>query len=162
MNTKLCAGLVALCAGVPALPAAFTAGAVAYTKRVETVLLSEPKMLASPVTRLAYAKKLKVESVQGAWVKVSEGKNSGWIFGGNLSDEKPSEAKGLDGLSLGASKTSATAAARPLTEAGEAYAKRQNLGNASGDIEWMTQQCHDLSDQELERFLEEQKKGEYQ
>lgn len=162
MKTKLCAGIVALCAGVPALLAAFTPGGAAYTKRVETTLLSEPKMMAAPVTRLGYAKKLKVEAVQGLWVRVSEGKSTGWVFNGNLAEEKPSETKGLDGLPLSASNTSASAAARPLSEVAKEYANRHNLGNAQAEIDWLRQQCIEISDGEVDRYLEEHKKGEYQ
>lgn len=162
MKTKLCVGIVAACAGVPALFAAFVAGGAAYTKRIETALLSEPKALATPVSRVGFAKKLKVETVQGAWVRVTEGRNAGWVFSGNIAEEKPADNKGADGISMGASKTSATAAARPLTEAGEEYAKRKNLGSAAEDLDWMLKQCGDLSDHEVDQYLEEKKKGEFQ
>lgn len=162
MKTKTCAGLATLLATAIALPAAFAPGGTAYTKRVETALLTEPKMLATPLTRLAYAKKLQVEAVSGAWVRVSDGSRTGWIFGGNLAEEKPSETRGLDGLPVAASATSAAAAARPLVPAAEEYSRRRGLGNAAEDLVWLAQQEATLTPAAVQEFLQTQKKGEFQ
>lgn len=162
MKTKTCAGLATLLATAVALPAAFAPGGTAYTKRVETALLTEPKMLAAPVTRLTYAKKLKVEEVSGAWVRVSTGPQAGWIFGGNLAEEKPSETRGLDGLPIAASATSASAAARPLVPAAEEYSERHALGHAAEDLAWLTQQDATLTPAAVQEFMQAQKKGEFQ
>ena len=162
MKTKTCAGLATLLATAVALPAAFAPGGTAYTKRVETALLSEPKMLAAPVTRLTYAKKLKVEEVSGAWVRVSDGPHAGWIFGGNLAEEKPSETRGLDGLPIAASQTSASAAARPLVPAAEEYSARHGLGHAAEDLAWLTQQDAAITHAVVHEFLRTHKKGEFQ
>ncbi len=156
--------LAVLCLGLLASSAllAFEAGGVAYTKRVETKLLAEPKPLAEASGKLAFGKKVKVEQVQGAWLRVSDGPVSGWVFGGNLSDVKPEEGKGLDMGPLFASKTTATAAARPLTDAAIAYAKEKNLGEAQADLEWMTEQAKAVTPEEIEAYLQAHKKGEYQ
>ena len=160
MKNKTCAGLATLLATAVALPAAFAPGGTAYTKRVETALLTEPKMLAAPVTRLNYAKKLKVEEVSGAWVRVSDGPQAGWIFGGNLAEEKPSETRGLDGLPVAASETAA--AARPLVPAAEEYSQRRGLGRAAEDLAWLAQQEAALAPAAVQEFLRTGKKGEFQ
>lgn len=141
---------------------AYETGGFAYTKRAETKLLAEPKPLAEASGKLTFGKKVKVEQVQGAWLRVSDGPVSGWVFNGNLSDTKPDESKGLDMGPLFASKTTATAAARPLTDAAIAYAQQKNLGEAQGDLEWMTTQAQEVTSEEIEAYLQTHKKGEYQ
>lgn len=150
-----------LAAGMP-LDAALSAGGTAYTKRVETNLLAEPAPLAAVKSRVAFGRKLKIEEAKGAWLRVSDGPAAGWVFAGNLSETKPAEGKGLDGLGLAASSTTATAAARPLTPAADDYAARRNLTNARDDLNWLLAQCHALQPAEVEAFLKEQRKGEYQ
>jgi hypothetical protein len=144
------------------LSAAFTAGGAAYTKRVETALLAEPKVLAPTVARVPYGKKLKVEEVQGAWLRVSNGRKAGWVFAGNLADAKPSETRGIDGLPLAASETSASTAARPLTPVSEEYSERHGLTDAADDLNWLREQLGGISDEDVQTFLREQKKGEFQ
>ena len=150
----------ALLAG-PACPA-FEAGAFAYTKRLETSLLAEPKPGADAAGRIAFAHKGKVEEVRGAWLRVSEGPVSGWVFGANLSAAKPDEGAKLDGVALLASKTTATAAARPLDEAVVKYAEQRDLKSAGEDLEWMLQASDAVTDDEVTAYLQENKKGEYQ
>ncbi len=162
MKTKFCVAALVLLTATAGLSAAFSPGGAAYTKRVETALLSEPKMLATPTTRLPYATKLKVEQIQGAWLRVSDGKKSGWVFGGNLANEKPSETRGLDGLPLAASQTSAATAARPLMPASEQYSGRHGLQSAAADLTWLEQQRASISPEQVQAFLKSHKKGEYQ
>lgn len=156
--------LAFLFAGLLAVSAllAFEAGGVAYTKRAETTLLAEPKPLAAAAGKLAFGKKVKIDQVQGAWLHVSDGPVSGWVFNGNLTELKPAEGKGLDGVPLLASNTTATAAARPLTDATIEYAKQKNLGDAQGDLEWMVEQANAVTPQAVDAYLQENKKGEYQ
>jgi hypothetical protein len=162
MKPKFLIAAAVTLASAAIVSAAFTVGGTAYTKRVETALLSEPRMLASPVSRLPYAAKLKVEETKGPWLRVSDGRNSGWIFGGNLAEAKPSETRGLDGLPVAASETNATAAARPLTEASQDYSQRHGLGNAASDLTWLNEQRTKISDEDVQAFLRSQKKGEFQ
>lgn len=162
MTPRLCTAALAFLALAAALSAAFSAGGAAYTKRFETALLSEPKMLATAIAKIPYAQKLKIEAVQGAWVQVNDGKKTGWVFAGNLTDTRPSETRGLDGLPLAASKTSASTAARPLTETSQQYSERRGLANAADDLNWLQQQNRALSDEDVQAFLREQKKGEFQ
>ncbi len=142
--------------------AALAAGGFAFTKRLETKLLAEPKPFADAVGKLAFGRKVKIEQVQGAWWRVSDGPDSGWVFAGNLSETKPAEVKGLDGVALTASATTATAAARPLTPAADDYAARRNLVNARDDLNWLLEQCRTFTPEELAAFLQARKKGEYQ
>jgi hypothetical protein len=153
-----------LLAGLAATSAllAYEAGGIAYTKRAETTLLAEPKPLAAAAGKLTFGKKVKIDQVQGAWVHVSDGPISGWVFNGNLTDVKPSEGKGFDAVPLLASKTTATAAARPLTDATIAYAQSKNLGDAQGDLEWVVAEAKAITPEEVDAYLQEHKKGEYQ
>ena len=142
--------------------AAFTAGSTAYTKRFKTVLLAEPSPLAAPAGEVAFARKLTVKEVHGNWLRVTDGSAKGWVFVGNISDTKPADIKGTDGLAVAASQTTATAAARPLTPAANDYAERRNLGDARRDLDWLNAQCGKISNTEVENFLQEKKKGEFQ
>lgn len=151
-----------LLAGAAATAAAFSPGGTAYTKRFKTTLLAEPSPLAAAAGEAAFAHKFTVKEVRGQWLRVSDGSTKGWIFAGNVSDTKPADVKGLDGLPLAASQTTATAAARPLTPAANDYANRRNLADARGDLDWLNAQCHQLTAEDVEHFLAEKKKGEYQ
>jgi hypothetical protein len=162
MKPKTCAWLVTGLATATLSPAAFAPGGAAYTKRAEPALLSEPQMLATPVARIPYARQLKVDAVKGAWLKVSEGEKAGWVFGGNLAEEKPSEKEGVDGLSFAPSETSAAAAARPLMPAAEEYSARHNLAKPADDMKWLTEQKSKVDAAAVQEFLKEQKKGEFQ
>jgi uncharacterized protein YgiM (DUF1202 family) len=142
--------------------AALAPGGTAYTKKLETNLLAEPSPFAAVTGKAAYGRALKVQEARGTWFRVADGAAAGWVFGGNLSETKPAESKGLDGLGLAASSTSATAAARPLTPAANDYATQRNLGAARDDLNWLLAQCHAITPAQVEAFLREQKKGEYQ
>jgi hypothetical protein len=144
------------------MEAALITGGAAYTKRVETNLLAEPAPLAAVSARLPFGRKLTIEEAKGAWLRVSDGPATGWVFAGNLTDIKPAEGKGLDGLGLSASATTATAAARPLTPAADQYATQHKLGNARDDLNWLIEQCGAVTPAQVESFLKEKKKGEYQ
>ena len=164
MNTPPLGLLVAL--AIVATPvvvlAAFKAGGEAFTKRPETALLAEPKPLAATTARVRYSRPLKVEEVRGLWLRVNDGTGAaGWVFAGNLAEEKPAEVRGLDGLPVAASETTATAAARPLAPAAVEYGKRRGLASASEDIKWLDRTCDAIGSEQIETFLQEQKKGEY-
>ncbi|MDQ5981075.1 MAG: hypothetical protein QG602_4053 [Verrucomicrobiota bacterium] len=141
---------------------AFEAGGFAFTKRIETKLLAEPKALAEAAGTLPFGRQVKIEETQGAWLRVSEGDTAGWVFKGNLALTKPAEIKGLDGLGLSASQTSATAAARGLSTIVNEYAAARSLASAQGDLEWVIGECASLTTEEVDAYLQAQKKGEYQ
>jgi hypothetical protein len=152
------AGLLAVAV---TLEAGLIAGGFAYTKRVETTLLAEPRPLAASVGKLGYGRKVRIDQARGVWLQVSDGPVAGWVFAGNLAENKPAEGKGLDGLGLQASETTATAAARPLAPDAEAYAKRRNLTSARDDLNWLLAEAHKVTTDDVERFLQAQRKGEY-
>lgn len=162
-RTSLCLWAIgaALAMGV-CVEAAMVAGGVAYTKRYKTALLAEPSALAKSVSELPFARKVKIDQVQGNWLRVSDGAASGWVFLGSLSETKPDESKGLDGAPLLASSTTATAAARPLTPAADDYSQRRSLGSASDDLNWMLNKCSAIAPAQVETYLKTHKKGEYQ
>lgn len=144
------------------LGAALTVGGTAYTKKFETNLLAEPSPLAAVRAKVPFGRPLKISEARGAWFRVADGAKAGWVFSGNLSETKPDQGKGFDALHLQASQTSATAAARPLTPAGEEYATAKNLGAARDDLNWLIGECAAIAPAHVEAFLKEQKKGEYQ
>jgi hypothetical protein len=149
-------------ASTTALLAALAVGGTAYSKRFKTTLLTEPSPLAAPAGEVSFARKLNIKEVRGRWLRVADGSTKGWVFSGNVSDTKPEEVKGLDGLPVAASQTTATAAARPLTPAATDYANRRNLNEARADLDWLNTQCHAMTDAEVQHFLQEKKKGEFQ
>jgi hypothetical protein len=156
-------GFAAALVGIAAAAeAAIIAGTAVYAKRYETSLLSEPKALAHPSTKVSVGRKLKVDEVRGVWLRVSDGSASGWVFSGNVSETKPVEIKGLDGLPIEASATTATAAGRPMTEVASNYAGSRNLASARDDLHWLIEQARAISEDDLQRFLQEKKKGEFQ
>jgi hypothetical protein len=156
---RLAAILLVTTAGVSA---AFTTGGTAYTKRLETSLLAEPRPLATINGKVRYASKLKIEGTRGAWLRVSEGATAGWVFAGNLAETKPESVAGTDKLGLSATETTATAAARPLTPAANDYADRRKLVDARRDLDWLNAQCHAVHDADVKEFLQQGKKGEFQ
>jgi hypothetical protein len=153
--------LPALAAAFVVLQGSFVAGGTAYTKRLETPLLSEPRPLAPAAGKVGYSRPVKIEKLQDNWLLVSDGPARGWVFAGNLTDTKPESGKGLDGLPLSASRTTAAAAARPLTPAGDEYAQRHNLASARDDLNWLLQQSRALTEDEVTAYLQAQKRGEY-
>ncbi len=142
--------------------AALVYGGIAYTKRLKTVLLAEPSPLAEPAGELAFGRKLAINEARGNWLRVSDGPIAGWVFAGNVSATEPVVAKGVDGLPIFASKTTVTAAARPLSEAATKYATERNLVDAHNDLEWLLTQSSLVTAQDIEEFLKAQKRGEYQ
>lgn len=139
----------------------FARGGTVYTKRLETDALAEPQPLAASVGRFGYARKLKIDEVRGRWLRVSEGKVSGWVFAGNLAAEKPVEKSGLGNSPLLASETSATAAARPLAPSTADYSARRGQGAAQTDLEWLVGQSNAASPETVTTYLRENGKGEF-
>ena len=154
--------LLAIAATASAV-AAFETGSLAFTKRAETKLLAEPKPLAATAATLPSGRQVKVEAVQGAWLRVSADDAAGWVFKGNLTATKPAEVSGLlDNVPLAASETTATAAARPLSSVASDYAAARSLSTAQADLEWLISECGALTEAEVDAYLQAQKKGEFQ
>ncbi len=149
---------VLLC--VPVL-LAYEVGDKAFTKKLETALLEEPKPLAHPVAKLGYAAELSVEQVNGPWLLVSAGENHGWIFQGNVAEKKPSASPKTDFLPATAAETTASIAARPLDEVAKNYGDQKGLGEAKTDVEWVEQQSAQVNDATVTEYLQAKKLGEY-
>lgn len=143
------------------LQAALAVGGVAFTKRLETKLLAEPNALAAVSGKVGFARQLTVEETRGPWLRVSEGTNSGWVFSGNISETRLAEGTGTAGLGLSASETTATAATRGLSDEAGAYATRRNLAEAQTDLAWLFEQSAAIGADDVDKFLQEQKRGEY-
>lgn len=153
-----------LCAfALAALPcrAAFEKGGSAYTKRLETALLAEPKPFAASVAKIEFSKKLKIEELRGSWLRVSlkEPKASGWVYAGNVCEDEP-VIPPATGMGAGdASQTATAAAARPLTRIAGQYAGSHGLSTGSND--WLGQIAASVTDEDVTRYLAENKRGEY-
>lgn len=155
--------LVFLLALAVSVEAALTVGGFAYTKRLKTVLLAEPSPLAKSAGEVAFKRKLSINEAHGNWLQVSDGPVAGWVFAGNISATEPVEIKGVDGLPIAASQTTATAAARPFDDAMvNGYTTQHNLGSARSDLDWLFAECSKVTAQDIEEFLKNQKRGEYQ
>jgi len=140
---------------------AFQKGDTAFAKRAETNLLAEPSPLAASVGKAAFAESLTVGEVRGAWLQV-KGKNvNGWIFEGNVAAQKPTLAPAAGLTSVNASSTNTVAAARPLSEAGAAYAGRHQGGNARTDLDWLEKTAAKTKPSDVDAYLKANKKGEY-
>lgn len=141
---------------------AFKKGDTAYSKKIDTPLLAEPKPLAATSAKVAFAEKLAVDEVRGSWLHVSTKDASGWIFQGNVTETKPSAAPSAGITSVSADSTDTVAAARPLTEAAEGYSERHSDGKAKADVEWVDAQSAMATEELIVAYMRENEKGEYQ
>lgn len=153
------AGLTGL--GMIALLTAFKQGDTVYAKKIESALLVDPRPLAAASAKVGFGTALEVRDVSGAWLQVAAGNDSGWIFEGNVAGEKPSQAPSAGLTKVTADSTDTTAAARPLTEAGEAYASRHDSAIARADVEWIDAQAAAVTEEEVVTYLRENEKGEF-
>jgi hypothetical protein len=160
LRRVLIAGLVG-CVALSGV-AALKKGDKAWSKRNETPLLSEPSPLAAPAGVVGFAEELKVEEVRGVWVRVQGGETSGWVFQGNVAEDKPSAAPPAGLTTLSASDTDTAAAARPLTAVGSEFAARHGATDAADDLQWLEQQSAEVKAADVDAYLRENKKGEYQ
>ncbi|HEX3889935.1 MAG TPA: hypothetical protein VHX90_03700 [Verrucomicrobiae bacterium] len=161
MRTKIFPLLFA-CALCAALTLGFESGKTAFTKRYQTGLLKDPQPLAESIATLPFATGVKISDLQGKWANVSAGTNTGWIYLGNLAEEKPSEDHGIAGLQTSASATTASVAARPLDNVTSQYADQEGLGAAEADVKWLESQSDKIGKETVVGFLKTNKKGEFQ
>ncbi|MEZ5276341.1 MAG: hypothetical protein R3F07_08180 [Opitutaceae bacterium] len=141
--------------------AAFKVGDTAWSKRIDTPVLAEPKPLASPVGKVGFAVPLKVREVRGAWLGIQADEVSGWVFEGNVAGEKPTLAPATGLTRVTADSTDTAAAARPLTEAADGYASRHSEAKDKADVEWVDTTSAGLPEDEVIAYLQENAKGEY-
>ncbi len=160
MKTKI---LPLLACGLCAtLVVAFESGKTAFTKHYETTLLEEPQPDAKAVATLPFAASVNVTTLQGRWAQASCDSGSGWIYLGNLAEEKPEADYGIQGLSTGASATTASVAARPLDDVSKDYANQKGEKEAAADVEWLEKQSDPINGAKVVAYLKANKKGEYQ
>jgi hypothetical protein len=154
--------VLACLAALPAYSAEFKKGQKVWSKNYETPLRAEPGPLAPVVAKVGFAEKFSVREVQGTWLRVKSGEGEGWVFQGNVADEKPSLAPGAGWTTIDASQTDTVAAARPLEPAAKGYAQRHGGGDAEADIDWLDSQAAVITDQDLVAYMSEARLGEYQ
>jgi hypothetical protein len=154
------AGLICLAACAAGL--AFEKGDKVFSKRNETPLLAEPKPLASAAGKAGFAEELKVEEVKGVWLRVKGAKASGWVFQGNVAEDKPAGTPPAGLTTLSASDTDTAAAARPLTAVAADYATRHDATNAAADMTWLETESAQVKAADVDDYLRENKKGEFQ
>jgi len=161
MKRKITALLFAslLCA---TLGGGFDAGNTVFTKRYETDLLTDPQPLAGAVATLPFAASVKIISLQGKWANVSATNGTGWIYLGNLADEKPAEDNSIQGLQSSASATTASVAARPLDNVTAQYVQQEGLGQAAADVRWLERQTSAIGKAAVTGYLKANRKGPYQ
>ncbi|MBP7140664.1 MAG: hypothetical protein KBA71_02060 [Opitutaceae bacterium] len=150
-----------ICLGAASGAFAFDKGSTAYSKRAETNLLAEPNALSTAVGKAAFAEALTVTETRGAWLHVKSKKSAGWIFEGNVAATKPAHAPAAGLTTISASATNTVAAARPLSEAGSAYAGRHAGGNARDDLEWLEKTASMTTGAAVEAYLRDNRKGEF-
>jgi hypothetical protein len=161
MKTKMIAFLFA-CVICATLCGGFEAGKTVYTTHYETALLEEPQPLAKSVATLPFAASVNITSLQGHWAQVTSTNGSGWIYLGNLAEEKPFENNSIQGLQTSASATTASVAARPLDNVTSQYDEQVGLGRAADDVKWLESQSDAISNSVVIDYLQDNKKGEYQ
>jgi hypothetical protein len=149
--------IAALAAGL-----AFEKGDKVWSKRNETPLLAEPKPLATAAGKAGFAEELKVEEVKGVWLRVKGAKASGWVFQGNVAEDKPAGTPPAGLTTLSASDTDTAAAARPLSAVATGFAERHNAKDAASDLDWLEKQSADVKAADVDEYLRENKKGEFQ
>jgi hypothetical protein len=162
MKTKVIP-LFLVCAFCAFLTVGFDVGKTAFTKRYETGLLKDPQPLAESVATLPFAAGVKILQLQGKWAQVSsDSGDQGWIYLGNLSEEKPAQDHSIQGLQTSASATTASVAARPLDNVTSQYDEQEGLGQAAADVKWLEKQSDAISNSVVVEYLKTNKKGEYQ
>jgi hypothetical protein len=145
-----------------ALVVGFEAGKTAYTKRYTTAVLKDPQPTADSIATLPFATKIKVGVLQGKWAAVTTTNGPGWVYIGNLSEEKPFEDTSIKGLRAGAGETTASVAARPLDEVTKDYANQKGLNASADDVLWLEAQSDKIDDKAVTEYLKANRKGEFQ
>jgi len=144
------------------LLAGFEAGKPAFTKKFETAVLKDPRPMAESIATLPYAAPVKITGLQGKWANVSTANGPGWIYLGNLSEEKPAADHSVDWLRAGANETTASVAARPLDNVTKEYASQNGMTSAADDLQWLQTESDKIDKKTVQDYLKTNKKGEYQ
>jgi len=140
----------------------FEAGKTAYTKHYETAVLKDPQPMAPSIATLPYAVQVKITSLQGRWANITTTNGDGWIYLGNLSEDKPAADHSVDWLRASADETTASVAARPLDNVTKEYAGQKGMNSAADDLQWLQTQGDKLDKKTVADYLKASRKGEYQ
>ncbi|MDX2227467.1 MAG: SH3 domain-containing protein [Verrucomicrobiae bacterium] len=136
--------------------------ATLYSKKPDLALYAEKSNASAVTGKIAFQEKVKVLATEGRWVKVgsSNGK-SGWVYSGNLSDDKPPDENKNDFNTGNAGDVSTATAARGIDETSKQYASRNHVGNAVELVEWMESFNDKISTTEVVQYMKDHKLGEY-
>lgn len=160
-RSRHCTAATLLALAVVAGTAAYQKGGTAFSKRNETTLRSEPSALAPAAGKAGFAESLKIDEVRGAWLRVKAAKSAGWVYSGNVAEDKPTLPPPAGLTTVSASETDTVAAARPLAPAAEGFAGRHDADKAKADVEWLDAESAKVKGDAVEAYLRDNKKGEY-
>ena len=158
MKTLLQASLLALACTASA---ALAPGGTGYTKKASTDLLASGERSAKVVATLPMSTKVKIVAQSDRWLQVESPSGKGWIYSGNLSEDKPAVERQGSFAAVSAQEATASIATRPLDAQAREYAKRQGKGDAASDIIWMERQADSVSAAQVTAYLKSAKKGEF-
>ena len=158
MKTLLQASLLALACTASA---ELAPGGTGYTKKASTDMLASAERSAKVVATLPISTKVKIVAQSDRWLQVESSKGNGWIYSGNLSEDKPAVERQGSFAPVSAQETTASIATRPLTEQARAYAQRQGKGAAASDVIWMERQADSIGSGQVTAYLKSGRKGEF-
>jgi hypothetical protein len=158
MKTLLQASLLAL---VCTASAELAPGGTGYTKKASTDLLAGAERSAKVVATLPISTKVKIVAQSDRWLQVESSAGKGWIYSGNLSEDKPAVERQGSLVAVSADNATAAIATRPLDAQARAYAQRQGKGDAASDILWMERQADSVTAAQVNAYLKSAKKGEF-
>ena len=140
----------------------FEAGKPAFTKRYETAVLKDPQPMAESIATLPYAVEVKITALQGKWANIATTNGAGWVYLGNLAEEKPAADHSVDWLRASANETTASVAARPLDNVTKEFASQKGMNAAAADLQWLQAQSDRVDKKTVADYLKTSRKGEYQ
>lgn len=139
-----------------------TSGDSAYSKKQNTELRASPSPDAEVTAKLGFAEKVTITTVQGRWYEVKAGSKSGWVYAGNLAAKEPPAENKADLFGSSAGETTASTAARPLSQAAEAYGTRQNHSDAVADLKWLESSADAITPAQVADYARQNHRGQYQ
>ncbi len=145
-----------LWAGAPAPVSADPAPGDALSVQVqETQLRDRPSFLGKAQSNLAYADRVTLLALQGAWMQVQvPGGGSGWVHSSSLTEKKIVLKAGAEDVQAAASSEELALAGKGFNSDVESEFKRQN---AEIDFTWIDRmEGWDVKQNDIESFL---KKG---
>lgn len=158
MKTLLQASLLVLACTASA---ELAPGGSGYTKKASVEVLAAADRSAKVVATLPNSTKVKIVGQSGRWLQVESSAGKGWVYSGNLSEDKPPVEREGSFAAVSAQEATASIAARPLDAQARAYATRQGKGDAASDIIWMERQADSVTNAQVTAYLKSARKGEF-